>query len=184
MKAIAAAVGANVTFQKHGDYTLAASEVFALLNEFVAGQGEGREIKQIELTDTPFGPSGKPLPLTSPVTTDWSQFTRTAADVADQLKRHGRVPTSVWLGSVPVPPESYLVALARVTRDLADGKKPPKEVELQPAKLAAATYVADDSPELWRWVISPRGFRAPALMEMARRQAWTLKPAVRGELGE
>jgi hypothetical protein len=44
-------------------------------------------------------------------------------------------------------------------------------------KLAAADYVADDSPELWDWVIFPHGFHAPKLMSLAKLQAWTLKPA-------
>jgi hypothetical protein len=119
--------------------------------------------------------------LTEPVVTDASQFTRTAADVAEYLRKHERVPTTVWLGSVPVPPESYLVALSRVALNLLEGKPVPENIELKPAKLAAASYVADDGPNLWGWVIFPRGFRAPAMMELARRQAWTLKPAVLGE---
>jgi hypothetical protein len=43
--------------------------------------------------------------------------------------------------------------------------------------LAAAKYVADDSPDLWGWVIFPPNFRAPKLMGLAKLQAWTLKPA-------
>jgi len=46
------------------------------------------------------------------------------------------------------------------------------------AKLAAAKYVADDGPNLWGWVIFPEGFHAPRIMELARLQAWTLKPAM------
>jgi hypothetical protein len=38
--------------------------------------------------------------------------------------------------------------------------------------------VAEDSPGLWGWVIFPEGFHAPHIMELARLQAWTLKPAV------
>ncbi len=110
--------------------------------------------------------------------TDASQFSRTAVDVADFLRKHGRVPTSVWLGSMAVSPEMYLRALAQITIDLLDGKPMPKTIAVKPAKLAAATYVADDAPNLWGWVIFPRGFRAPAMMELAKRQAWTLKPAL------
>jgi hypothetical protein len=118
--------------------------------------------------------------LTEPVTTDWSQFTRTAADVADFMRKQKRIPTAVWLGSKPVPPESYLSALAKVVVDLVDGKEPPSTVVLRPARLAAADHVTADNPRLWGWVIFPRGFRAPAMMELAKRQAWTLKPAVLG----
>jgi hypothetical protein len=112
------------------------------------------------------------------VTTDGSQFSRTAIDVADFLHKQGRIPTSVWLGSQPVPPEMYLNALAKVALDLLNCKPIPETVTLQPAKLAAAAHVAEDNPRLWGWVIFPRGFRAPAMMELAKRQAWTLKPAL------
>jgi hypothetical protein len=50
-------------------------------------------------------------------------------------------------------------------------------VTFAPARLAAADYVADDSPDLWDWVIFPHGFHAPKLMALAKLQAWTLKPA-------
>ena len=55
----------------------------------------------------------------------------------------------------------------------------PETIEIKPAKLAAVRYVADDDPKkLWGWVIFPPNFRAPALMELAKKQAWTLKPAL------
>ena len=44
--------------------------------------------------------------------------------------------------------------------------------------LAAAKYVSADDPKLWGWVIFPPGFKAPALMELAKKQAWTIKPAL------
>jgi hypothetical protein len=98
-------------------------------------------------------------------------------DVAEFLRRQRRIPTSIWLGSVAVPPEAYLQCLAQVTSDLVDGKPASETVEIKPARLASAGHVADDGPNLWGWVIFPRGFRAPAMMELAKRQAWTLKPA-------
>jgi hypothetical protein len=178
LRKIATAVNDKVTFQRHGDYALAASEVFALLNEYVAEKSAGRNPETVTLKGTPYGPSN-PVPVfAEPVTTDWSQFTRTAADVAAFVQKQQRIPTAVWLGSVPVPPEAYLNALARVAADLVDGKEPPRTVELRPAQLAVADHVTADNPRLWGWVIFPRGFRAPAMMELAKRQAWTLKPAI------
>src|SRR5262249_44162918 len=138
----------------------------------------GRDITGIELKGTPHGPSNPVTSLTEAVTTDASQFTRTAADVADYLKQQGRVPTSVWLGSVAGPPEAYLRAAAEVVPLLADGKPLPKSIEVKPAKFTVAKYVADDDPKLWGWIIFPKGFRAPAMMELAKREAWTLKPAL------
>jgi hypothetical protein len=41
--------------------------------------------------------------------------------------------------------------------------------------------VAPDTPGLFGgWIIHKEGFRAPRIVEQARLQAWTLKPAMRG----
>jgi hypothetical protein len=184
LKAIAKEVGEGVTFQRHGDYALAASEVLMLLNDYVAQRGAGHSPDGITLKGTPYGPERAGPALEKPLTTDWSQFRRTAVDVADFMRKQGRVPTSVWLGSVRVPPEAYLRALATVTADLVDGKATPTEVEIPPARLAAGDHVSKDRPGLWGWVIFPPGFRAPAMMELARCQAWTLKPAILDRSGK
>jgi hypothetical protein len=105
------------------------------------------------------------------------QFLRTAMDVDGYVQRHQRIPPAVWLGSKAVPPEAFLRSLAVVAADLADGKPAAKTVEVKPTRMAAAKYIAEDEPKLWQWPIHPPGFHAPALIEMAKRQAWTLKPA-------
>ncbi len=160
---IARRVEPEVSFQVHDGFTLAASEVFALLNRHVVGMARKAPPAPIVLGDTPYGPAsafegGNPV----------------VADVAEHLERNRQIPDAVWLGSTPVSPESYLVALAHVT--LA-GAEPPPSVHIGPAHLAAGKYVAADAPALWDWVIFPPGFRAPKLMGLARLQAWTLKPA-------
>jgi WD40 repeat protein len=178
LKKIAVAVGDEVGFQKHGEYALAASEVFDLLNRYVAGQTAGKKVESVELEDTPLGPTSLVARMTEEVTTDDSQFTRTCADVAEYVRKHGRLPGAVWLGSTAVSPEAYLKALAKVALELLPGRPVPAKIELAPAKLGVARYVSEDRAELWGWVIFPPGFRAPAMMDLARRQAWTLKPAL------
>ncbi|HVW37811.1 MAG TPA: hypothetical protein VHB99_10920 [Pirellulales bacterium] len=180
LKSIAAAVAADANFQMHGDYALSASEVFWLLNEYVARTADGEKPAKLALKATPLGPAEPTPQLNSPVATDASQFARTAADVSDFIARHGRLPPTVWLGSLGIPPESYLPVLAREATRLLEGKPLSEKIEIAPAKLAAADYVADDGPNLWGWVILPPGFRAPAMMELAKRQAWTIKPALPG----
>jgi hypothetical protein len=178
LASIAKAVSDNVTFQVEKEYALSASEVFALLTVYLAEL----PAEQLTIRKTPLGPTGRAPLLSEPVRTDASQFQRTCRDVADYLDKHGRIPSAVWLGSRPVPPEAYLCALARVARLRLDGKELPETIEIKPAKLAAAQYVSDDDPKkLWGWVIFPPGFRAPALMELAKKQAWTLKPAALSE---
>lgn len=70
--------------------------------------------------------------------------------------------------------------MAREAARLLDGQELSDSIELAPARLAAAEYVADDGPKLWGWGIFPPGFHAPAMMELTQRQAWTIKPAILG----
>ena len=107
----------------------------------------------------------------------WSEFERALLDTADQLERTHQVPVAVWFGSTAVPPESYLAAVAQVCTTLISRSEPPAKVTVAPSKLVAAKYVAEDTPKLWDWPIFPRGFHSAQLMDLARLQAWTLKPA-------
>ena len=57
---------------------------------------------------------------------------------------------------------------------MQDGVTIGKNLELLPAR-----HVAKDTPELFGgWIIHKEGFRAPKILEIARLQAWTLKPAM------
>jgi len=171
LREIARAVGDEVDSQKRGDYALCPGEIFWLLNSLVV-HGPG----SVQLPDPPYGPATAVSAFAGPVETDWSQFSRTAADVDAFIRSHGSIPPTVWLGSAGVPPDAYLCALARVAIDLLDGRR-PGTIEVRPAKFTIGGRVPDDDPKLWGWLF-PKGFHAPPLMELARRQAWTIKPAI------
>jgi peptidoglycan/xylan/chitin deacetylase (PgdA/CDA1 family) len=175
---IAGQVTSEVSFQVRPDYALSASEEFELLNDFVARAVRKQAAEPLSLRGTPYGPALASSELADNVKVAWSQFSRSVLDVAGFLEKNGQIPNVVWLGSTPVPPESYLVALAQTTRALLSTSALPDSVTLRPARLAAARYVADDSPRLWDWIIFPEGFDAPQLMVLAKLQAWTLKPAM------
>ena len=69
--------------------------------------------------------------------------------------------------------------MAQATQSLMEKGQLPDSVTIAPARLAAADCVADDSLDLWKWVIFPHGCHAPKLMSLAKLQAWTLKPAAK-----
>ncbi len=174
---IARDVDPEVSFQVRDDYTLSASEVFAVLSKFVAGVIRKRASEPLLLESTPYGPGSPPVALKETIEVPWNQFSRTALDVADFLDKNGQIPNAVWFGSKVVPPESYLVALAKVAGKLLGTGEPPESVSVGAAHLATVQYVAQDSSALWDWVIFPPGFHAPNLMVLAQLQTWTLKPA-------
>jgi hypothetical protein len=180
LKEIAEAVTPEVSFQSRGDYALSASEILELLNKYVVNAiTEGETIAGFfTISNTPYGPALDPPQLDHAVNVPWDQFSRTVRDVSDFVARNHQLPAYVWLGSVAVPPESYLVALADVAKTLLAGNRSPQNVTLPVARLTATRYVADDSPAVWNWPIFPKGFHSAHLLSVARLQAWTLKPAL------
>jgi hypothetical protein len=135
---------------------------------------------EVALPFTVYGPSLPSPRLTEPIEVPWLQFERSVHDLHSFIQRHHQIPNAVWLGSKPVAPEVFLVAMAKIASKSANGVA-PENVTVAPARLATEKYVALDSPEIWSWPIFPTGFHSEHLMELARLQAWTLKPAKRSE---
>jgi hypothetical protein len=131
------------------------------------------------------GPSERP-PATEVSDLPWRAFRDTLRDAFDELRARGQVPARVFAGVRKIAPADFLRAcapLALVALDAGAGGRPafPERVGI-PNGTAVATerFVAEDSPELFGgWIIHPEGFRAPRIVEMAKLQAWTLKPAER-----
>jgi hypothetical protein len=171
----------GITFQVSGDYSLSAGDTFYLLNSLVSRYASNGAIAEGTLPGTLYGPTSKAYGFTmpaEPTKIGWSQFSRTSIDVSDFLARRRSIPNAVWFGSTAVTPEAYLLALANVTQKLVSGAPLPDSITVLPAELAAAQWVAKDSPSIWEWPIFPPGFHSEHLMELARLQAWTIKPAI------
>jgi hypothetical protein len=177
--AIASQVDSEVSFQTGDDFNLSASEVFYLLNKFLVGMIQRQGSEPLLLEHTPNGPADASRSLSAKVVVPWGAVTRTVLDVQDELDKSRRIPSSVSIQGETMPPESYLVGVAQAVSALLQKAEMPDSVTFAPARLAAADYVPDDSPDLWDWVIFPRGFHAAKLMSLAKLQTWTLKPAVR-----
>jgi hypothetical protein len=129
------------------------------------------------------GPDSHPPQTNERTHVDWPAFRMAAVDVANFVETQGRVPARVFIGPDAIPPEVFLVGLGEVydfcrqhgAPPLDAGVDLPKTVEVLPAR-----HIADDTPGLFGgWIIHKEGFRAPKVLEMARLQAWTLKPAMR-----
>jgi hypothetical protein len=161
-------------------YALSAADCFSLLtaatSTFVTSRTWPRE-ERARYLDGPARPhvrgegsgaAAGPIP--------WDAFTRALGDAAASAEATGRVPDEVWIGSESVSPSDFLATVAGVVSEAST--QVPATVVRRHATVAAERYVAADSPALWNWPIFPEGFHAPTIMEHARLQAWTLKPAL------
>jgi len=174
--AIAGQVDPEVTFLEQDNFDLSASEVFYILNKFLVGIVGKRSSESLILNETPYGPTAAAEPLKAKLVIPAADIRNALMEVQDILDKQNQIPNTIRINGQYVPPESYLVGIAQAVRSLIRQAEMPDDVTFVPARLAAADYVADDSPDLWDWPIFPRGFHAPKLMSLAKLQAWTLKP--------
>jgi len=176
---IASHVESTINFQDRGVYTLSPAEIMTLVSEWlVAPPGTDTGVT---LPFNVYGPSLPPPQLPEPFDVPWSQFERSLHDLHSFIEHNHQIPGAVWLGSKPVAPGAFLVAMAKAASKPLNGGLHPEKVTITPTRLATEKYIAVDSTEIWSWPIFPQGFHSEHLMELARLQAWTLKPAKRSE---
>jgi hypothetical protein len=97
-------------------------------------------------------------------------FERAKADASGFIRTNRRLPAEVWIGS-------QKLSLADFAATLADDDGSAKGIAVRKGNLEMEKYVATDARRSFDWPIHPEGFSAPELLELARLQAWTLKPA-------
>jgi hypothetical protein len=97
-------------------------------------------------------------------------FERAKADASGFIRANRRLPAEIWIGSQKLSLADFAATLA--ADDGGAGAIPVRKGNLDMEK-----YVATDPVRVFDWPIHPEGFSAPQLLELARLQAWTLKPA-------
>ena len=169
----------EITFQKFPGFSLSAADAFALLNETVNALIEKNEMPATVRLETLDGPDREYDRVKArPSSITWTAFSAAAHDTAAFYRAHKRMPAEVWFGVESLSPRDYLATLAAVIAEVAATGKKPALVKVEAGNFTVDKYVAADSPKLWNWPIHPENFQAPKLMELARLQAWTLKPAL------
>lgn len=97
-------------------------------------------------------------------------FDRAKADASGFIRANRRLPAEVWLGSEKL-------SLADFAATLAADDGASSSIRARKGNLEMEKYISTDARRSFDWPIHPEGFSAPELLEMARLQAWTLKPA-------
>ncbi|MFN0124946.1 MAG: hypothetical protein ACKV2V_30955 [Blastocatellia bacterium] len=180
IRTLAQAVQKEITFQRMGNVMLSAADTFSILTDAVVTPFFNPPM-EVRLTTSLGGPTRAYAPAPGdkrPASVPWEAFARAARDVSLYTRAHGRIPDTVWIGTISISPQDYLATLGGLIESFLKGETGSREVTLREGKITFDKYVAENSAKLWGWVIFPEGFTAPRIMEMARLQAWTIKPAL------
>jgi hypothetical protein len=100
-----------------------------------------------------------------------SAFEHAKADAVSFIQSTGRLPAEVWVGS-------QTLALADFAATTAGDNGSSALVSLRKGNPEMEKYVGVDPAKPFNWIIHPEGFEAGHLLDLARLQAWTLKPAL------
>jgi hypothetical protein len=168
----------GITFWTSSGYSLSPAEVFFLLNSFMAGYFEKQQVPSEAVLKFIYGPKRGSQGSAGLVSISSSQFAATCLDVQSALLADGHIPSEIWIGSKAISPANYLATLAVADEELIQKGRIGETIAFRRGNFTADHYVADDSPSIWRWEIFPEGFHSPKIMELAKLQAWTLKPAI------
>jgi hypothetical protein len=182
---LAEATVSGINYQVLGRQAYSAADEFELLAVALSELIQGEALKFPAPAAGILGPDSPPPPPWGGDRLGWSAFRDATLDVAEFLIKERRVPARVFIGAESMAPADFLVGMARAYQfhhehgqfPVNEGAVPGKGIELIPARQVAA-----DTPEIFGgWIIHKEGFRAPKILEQARLQAWTLKPALRKE---
>ena len=174
----------GIGYQLIGNKAFSPADQFALLSESVDRPALAKVIALDAALHVPkllLGPDGEP-PTTAapPEPLKWPAFRDAVHDANDFVQMQHRIPARVFIGPDAVPPTDFLVGLASAYLRTHESNKPPATVSLGAnIPLLTADYVVKSSPQVYGgWIIHRENFEAPHVLEIARLQAWTLKPAI------
>jgi hypothetical protein len=98
-------------------------------------------------------------------------FETARLDAADFVRRNHRLPNEVFIGAETLSLADFAATLAR------SAIEPGREVRVVRGQIEFEGYFATDPRAPFNWIIHPDGFSGASLLELARLQGWTLKPA-------
>ncbi len=97
-------------------------------------------------------------------------YDQASQDFISFVRANHRLPAEIFIGSETLSLADFAATAAAHTLDAGP-------IHVQRGKLECEKYVSSDPVRSFNWVIHPDGFSAPQLLELARLQSWTLKPA-------
>jgi hypothetical protein len=164
----------GISYTTTDELTLSPAELFHLTVHTLTALVDGDATDQV--LASPDGPTRRVVSsLPEGTSLNANALLNACRDLRDFLAIHLRLPDAVHLGVERLSPADFLLSAADLLRTRLVRGSFPDSVSLRRGQLALEHHVRADS---WDWPIFPAGFKGERLIELARLQTWTLKPAL------
>ncbi len=167
----------EATFQVLGDRSVSAGEAMCLLSAALLSWAEERELDVADIPRLTAGPTERIESTVEGGMLSSKALLGACRSVLEAVAEAGAVPNAVPVTEGVLSPADFLATIAAAVVSASEEGKVGERAEVRRGELTAEGYV--DAHEMcWQWRIFPEGFTAWNLVELARLQCWTLKPAL------
>ncbi len=175
---IAKKLSHSITYIDLENKTLSAAEGLVVLCSVITQTDDNFKPEDIELV-LAYGPASRPDRFIENGSFRWEEIVESCELLLETVYEHEQLPSVVWVGDKPLRPEDFAATIAGLFPQIIEKGIPASSIPFVKGEMEAQKYVADDDDHgLWGWVIFPEDFHAPSMMEIAKLQAWTIKPAI------
>ncbi|MFQ5721540.1 MAG: polysaccharide deacetylase family protein [Candidatus Aminicenantales bacterium] len=172
---LARAVQNGISFVIKDDFSLSPAEVLSVMVNFLTAYNNLQQIPEgVRLISIFKGPARRVLTNGKKIRVN--DFNKAVSRLKKLLERKHQIPDFIEVSGSKISPADFLATLGWLVEKIISGEKLSPTIELIHGCPFFERYVW--SKDVWQWSIFPKGFTAPDLIELAKLQAWTLKPAV------
>ena len=95
------------------------------------------------------------------------------------IETESYMPSEIKVDGSVLAPEDCMATISQVIIDIARGIKLPEKVRVRRGRLLEKKHISSQAfNKACKWVMLPAPFKAPAILQQALLQTWTLKPAI------
>ena len=166
----------DIGYQIIGDVALSPAEIFSLVVAALSHYSKTGALPDGVVSAGPIGPVNRFTKVSSTTSMQAKRFLEICVDTWNSIQEEGRLPDYVVSGGARISLADFLVTASAFLKKLVSSPEVPEKVRIRKGNFTLEKYVTEDG--VWGWSIFPEGFRAPEIMELAKLQTWTLKPAL------
>ncbi len=180
IRQLARAVQGGISFQVVNGASLSPAESLSLLASWLVDYADEGELPtEAKIMEVYFGPAVKPVTTPPDATLLWEELINACRWLVDYFQAAHQLPYRIEAGGMDIAPEDFLATLGRVTELALAEEEIPARIAISRGNFVVSRYVGETG--LWGWSVFPENFDAPELVELAKLQSWTLKPALLAE---
>ncbi len=181
---LAESINSSIRYCEVNNVVLSPAEIFYLVLSLLVDVEEGKlpkiSEKKFNLPPIIYGPTKRVN--SELLSCNQRDFLSACKWTVEFINKNSRVPDSIKIEDKNISPIDIFATANTLISSLnrSKNKLSPEEALSSTIKIRKGTLILEDQVKeegVWNWIILPKDFNAPNIIELAKLQTWTLKPA-------